>query len=57
MYGIRKEIFIMNNELKPILARVDHTLLSQTATWDQIRAICDDGVSTAVPACASPPPM
>ena len=36
--------FIMNNELKPILARVDHTLLSQTATWDQIRAICDDGV-------------
>ena len=29
MYGIRKEIFIMNNELKPILARVDHTLLSQ----------------------------
>ena len=34
----------MNNELKPILARVDHTLLSQTATWDQIRAICDDGI-------------
>ena len=28
----------MNNELKPILARVDHTMLSQTATWDQIRA-------------------
>ena len=43
MYGIRKEIFIMNNELKSILSRVDHTLLSQTATWDQIRAICDDG--------------
>ena len=50
MYGIRKEIFIMNNELKPILARVDHTLLSQTATWDQIRAICDDGVKYG---CAS----
>ena len=38
----------MNNELKPILARVDHTLLSQTATWDQIRAICDDGVKYGV---------
>ena len=50
MYGIRKEIFIMNNELKPILARVDHTLLSQTATWYQIRAICDDGVKYG---CAS----
>ena len=40
----------MNNELKPILARVDHTLLSQAATWDQIRAICDDGVKYG---CAS----
>ena len=40
----------MNNELKPILARVDHTLLSQTATWDQIRAICDDGMKYG---CAS----
>ena len=40
----------MTNELKPILARVDHTLLSQTATWDQIRAICDDGVKYG---CAS----
>ena len=40
----------MNNELKPILARVDHTLLAQTATWDQIRAICDDGVKYG---CAS----
>ena len=23
---------------------VDHTLLSQSATWEQIRAICDDGM-------------
>ena len=37
-------------ELKDILARVDHTLLSQTATWDDIRAICDDGVKYG---CAS----
>ena len=31
-------------ELKDILARCDHTLLAQTATWDQIKAICDDGM-------------
>ena len=27
-----------------ILNKVDHTLLGQTATWDDIRAICDDGM-------------
>ena len=31
-------------ELKDILARCDHTLLSQTATWADIKAICDDGL-------------
>ena len=31
-------------ELKKILSAVDHTLLSQTATWEQIKAICDDGI-------------
>ena len=31
-------------ELKEILAKCDHTLLAQTATWDEIRAICDDGI-------------
>ena len=31
-------------ELKEILAKCDHTLLTQTATWDQIKAICDDGM-------------
>lgn len=31
-------------ELKDILCKVDHTLLTQTATWDDIKAICDDGV-------------
>ena len=30
-------------ELKKILSTVDHTLLAQTATWEQIRALCDDG--------------
>ena len=31
-------------ELKDILAKCDHTLLAQTATWEQIKAICDDGM-------------
>lgn len=28
-----------------ILAKVDHTLLSPTATWAEIKAICDDGIA------------
>ena len=31
-------------ELKDILAKCDHTLLAQTATWKDIRALCDDGM-------------
>ena len=31
-------------EIQDILSKVDHTLLAQTATWEQIRAICDDGI-------------
>ena len=33
-----------------LLAAVDHTLLTQTATWDEIRQICDDGAAYG---CAS----
>ena len=32
-------------ELKEILAKCDHTLLAQTATWEQIKGICDDGIA------------
>ena len=31
-------------ELKDILARCDHTLLGQAATWNDIKGICDDGM-------------
>ena len=31
-------------ELNEILSKVDHTLLAQGATWEEIRAICDDGL-------------
>ncbi|MBQ4572611.1 MAG: deoxyribose-phosphate aldolase [Clostridia bacterium] len=30
--------------IKEILSKVDHTLLSQNATWNEIKAICDDGI-------------
>ena len=41
---------------KDILAIVDHTLLLQTATWEEIKAICDDGMkyetaSVCIPTC------
>ena len=31
-------------ELNEILKRCDHTLLSPTAAWDEIREACDDGI-------------
>lgn len=37
-------------ELNEIFSKVDHTLLAQGATWDEIKAICDDGVKYG---CAS----
>ena len=41
---------------KDILSMVDHTLLLQTATWEEIQAICDDGIkyetaSVCIPTC------
>ena len=37
-------------DVKEILSRCDHTLLTQSATWAEIRALCDDGVKYG---CAS----
>lgn len=37
-------------DIKEILSRVDHTVLGQCATWDDIRALCDDGIKYG---CAS----
>ncbi|MCI6228080.1 MAG: deoxyribose-phosphate aldolase [Clostridiales bacterium] len=31
-------------ELNTILSKCDHTLLAQTATWAEIKAVCDDGM-------------
>ena len=32
-------------ERNEIYRRVDHTLLAQTATWEEIRGICDDALA------------
>ncbi len=31
-------------DIRDILKRVDHTLLAVDATWEEIKAICDDGI-------------
>lgn len=38
-----------------ILSKVDHTLLKQTATWEQIKVICDEGMEyQTASVCISP---
>ncbi|MBO5306117.1 MAG: deoxyribose-phosphate aldolase [Clostridia bacterium] len=43
----------MNRE--EILSHCDHTLLAQTATWEEIRAICDDGIRFGTASVCIPP--
>ena len=38
-----------------ILKRLDHTLLNQTATWEQIKKICDDGMEYQTASVCIPP--
>lgn len=38
-----------------ILSKVDHTLLKQTATWEQIKKICDEGVTYKTASVCIPP--
>ncbi|MFQ7155204.1 MAG: deoxyribose-phosphate aldolase [Merdimonas faecis] len=40
---------------KEILSKVDHTLLAQTATWDQIKEICDDAAKYETASVCIPP--
>ncbi|HPU63756.1 MAG TPA: deoxyribose-phosphate aldolase [Mobilitalea sp.] len=40
---------------KEIFKRVDHTLLTQTATWDEIKQICDDAIAYGVASVCIPP--
>lgn len=40
---------------KEIFRRVDHTLLTQTATWNEIKQICDDAITYGVASVCIPP--
>ncbi|MBE6767303.1 MAG: deoxyribose-phosphate aldolase [Ruminococcaceae bacterium] len=41
-------------DMSAILAHVDHTLLTPTATWEEIRAVCDDGMRFATASVCIP---
>lgn len=43
----------MTNEY--ILSKVDHTLLTQNATWQEIKALCDDAVKYKTASVCVPP--
>lgn len=49
----RKETHHMKHS--EILSKVDHTLLSQAATWEQIRTICDDAITYQTASVCIPP--
>lgn len=42
-------------DIKEILNKCDHTLLNQTATWEEIKAICDDGMAFNTASVCIPP--
>ena len=42
-------------DIKDILSKCDHTLLNQTATWEEIKAICDDGIKYKTASVCIPP--
>lgn len=42
-------------DLRKLCSMVDHTLLKQTATWDQIRALCDEAMEFGTASVCIPP--
>lgn len=42
-------------EKQNIFSKVDHTLLTQTATWEEIKQICDDAVAYGTASVCIPP--
>ena len=42
-------------EITEIISKVDHTLLRQDATWEQIRATCDEGMKCGTASVCIPP--
>ena len=51
-----REPMNLDENTKNIVGMVDHTLLKQTATWEEIRTLCDDAIrfrtaSVCIPPC------
>lgn len=42
-------------DIKEVLSKVDHTLLKPESTWEQIKAICDDGMKYETASVCIPP--
>ncbi len=42
-------------DIKDITSKIDHTMLSQTATWEDIRVICDEGIRYGAASACIPP--
>lgn len=42
-------------DIKEILSKCDHTILSQTATWLDVKGICDDGITYKTASVCIPP--
>ncbi len=42
-------------DTKEILSHCDHTLLKTTSTWEQIKAVCDDGMKYKTASVCIPP--
>lgn len=42
-------------DIKEILSKVDHTVLGQAATWEDIKALCNDGIRYSCASVCIPP--
>ena len=42
-------------DVNNILEKVDHTLLKQQSTWEDIKTICDDGIKYRAASICIPP--
>ena len=45
----------MEKEFQQVLKMVDHTLLSQQATWEEIKTLCDDAIHFGTASVCIPP--
>ena len=53
LYKIKKGQILM--EINDILKYVDHTLLKQESTWEQMKVICDDAIKFSTASVCVPP--